>query len=109
MVYRKEKDSERLFAISCADWEASIKARDADEACTKAIERMLLEFGKKVKISPVMLVLDFSKFSEDMNSDESTQMVSAATVLANAGHHKWATSLNTIFRDKSNPSKDSEL
>lgn len=105
MIYRKEKEPEHIFVISCADWEVAIKAKDAEEACTKAIERMLNEYGKSVRISPVMLSLDFSGFSNNIDSEKATKMVSSASVLANAGHYKWATSLNSVFGARG---KDSE-
>jgi|TARA_B110001454_G_scaffold217977_1_gene244668 hypothetical protein len=107
MILRKEKEKEHMFLVSCADWEMALKAVDADEACTKAVERMLEEYGKGIKISPVMLALDFSLFSNNIDSDRATEMVSAASILANAGHYKWAKSLNTLFEGSQN--EDDEI
>ena len=97
MLLRKEKEKEKMFLVSCADWELAVKAKDAEEACTKALERMLEEYGKKVKISPVMLSLDFSSYAEDADSDSATKIVTSSSMLANAGHHKWAKGMNSIF------------
>ena len=96
MTYRQEKEKENIFAISCADWEMVVKAANSEEACTKALERMLNEFGKSVKISPAMLALNFSEFSMDLNAGDATRMVSSASILANAGHHDWAKTLNNL-------------
>ena len=97
MLLRKEKEKNSLFLVSCADWEMAIKASDAEEACTGAIEKMLDEFGKGVKVSPVMLSFDFSGYASDANSEDATKVLSSASILANAGHHKWAKGMNSIF------------
>jgi len=100
MLLRKEKEKEKIFLVSCADWELALKAKDAEEACTNALEKMLEEYGKKVKISPVMLSFDFSLYAENADSDTATKIVTSASMLANAGHYKWAKGMNSIFGEE---------
>lgn len=91
-------ENTKLYIVKCSDWAVAVASDNHEEACTQAIDHMLMEVGKELKISCVMISIDVEDHLEmEPDQDDSTCFHTTSKILANAGHHKIAKSVKAVF------------
>lgn len=87
----------RYYMIRCSDWSVIIQADDETEACTEAIREMITKYGKKLKLSSVMIS---HQLKPDTTEDEFEDLISYHSVsrmLANAGLYELSSNVKLLF------------
>jgi len=72
----------------------------AEEAATKAFERMMEREGGNLKVAPVIETLCLSDIEQDFDLEQYREMVFCPNIMANAGYHDSAKGLNTIIKNE---------
>lgn len=79
-----------LYIVSSADWSVAQAADSADEAATKAFERMINLEGSSLKVSPIVEVTNFSKIKQQTLIDDFITLMYSPKIMADAGYHSSA-------------------
>jgi hypothetical protein len=84
------------FYVQGAGWDTLIEESSATSAATKAFEGAYIEYGKNIKVSPSIIVVDLCKTIEG-NCDESLKILDTPSVLADAGLHQLSKQFKKII------------
>lgn len=88
------------YIVSCANWHLMSQGESAEDAATKAFELMMEREGGNLKITPAIETLCLSDIEEDFDLEQYRELVFCPKVMANAGYHDSAKSLNTLIQNE---------
>ena len=88
------------YIVSCANWQLMSSGDSAEDASTRAFERMMEREGKKLKVSPVMETLCLSDVEEDFDLEQYKEFVFCPSIMANAGYHDSAKTFSTLIENE---------
>lgn len=94
------ENKKKKYIISCGGWSMLSVGRNAEEAATEALERMVKTKGDKLPISPVIDSVCFSDLEEDMELEQYRELIYCPKILANAGFHETAKNFTRIIDEK---------
>jgi|TARA_B110000495_G_C23022267_1_gene606698 hypothetical protein len=84
------------FYVQGAGWDMLVSESSATSAATTAFERAYEEYGKKVKVSPHILVIDLCKVTNG-DCETSLKLLDTASVLADAGLHQLSRQFKRVI------------
>lgn len=96
-MIRTSKNQDSFFTIICSDWSITVKDKSHQQACAKALQKMLAKYGTALNISFFMSSERVSKKKEDID------IVETSSVLADLGYFNISKSLSEMrdfFLDK---------
>mgnify|MGYP003155716198 CR=1 FL=1 len=82
--------------VECADWKTVTEGCSAEDASTKAFEKMMEIRGKDLQVSPVIKTVCLSEVMEDFDLEQYMEYCSCSMIMSNAGYHESAKMLNNI-------------
>lgn len=85
------------YMIRCSDWSVIIEAENEVEACTQALTSMLDKYGKKLKLSSVMISHHLEPDAIEEDYDDLISYHSVSRMLANAGLHDLSSNVKLVF------------
>ena len=85
MILKLESESDRLYAISSANWEMAVKAPTRNDACILAITAIYEKFGSKTQLSPTMGCLDITSTLTEITTTTSYTFLPTNAILILAG------------------------
>jgi hypothetical protein len=97
-MFIQENSDKNVFIVRCSDWSFITRAQNHREASVQAIRGVLFEKGNKANLAYSLTCQSLKNKIED----EKTITFEVASILADAGFHKLASSLNYL-----NPHKKS--
>ena len=99
MIHIKKEHKSILdtYFIKSADWEYVIESSSHNEAGSKALEKMFDVEGKNLKLSPVILSLNCTKYCEDL-SEDNYQLLSTSMILSNIGMHDLSKKFKKLIK-----------
>ena len=82
---------QKIFLVQSGDWECVVNAEDVTDACSKALEQVMMCF-KEAGLEDINLgfLMSCQEFQEDL---EKISYVHTTTILANNGHYELAKNL----------------
>jgi ribosomal protein L20A (L18A) len=86
------------FYVQGAGWDMLVEESSAISAATSAFEAAYSEFGKNIKVSPSIIVIDLCK-TVDGDCEGSVSLIETASVLADAGLHQLSKQFKKIIRN----------
>ena len=84
------------FYVQGAGWDMLVKDTSPAAAATSAFETAYEEFGKNIKISQNIIVVDLCKLV-DGDCEESVNLMETTSVLADAGLHQLSRQFKKII------------
>tara|TARA_Y100000361_G_C10975752_1_gene246376 strand:+ start:99 stop:386 length:288 start_codon:yes stop_codon:yes gene_type:complete len=84
------------FYVQGAGWDMLVQDTSPAGAATAAFETAYEEFGKNIKISPSIIVIDLCKVV-DGDCEESVNLLETTSVLADAGLHQLSKQFKKII------------
>ena len=87
------------FYVQGAGWDMLVEEGSAVSAATSAFEIAYEEFGKNIKISPSIIVIDLCKVVDGF-CDDSVSLLDTTSVLADAGLHNLSKQFKKIISKK---------
>jgi len=94
----------KYYIISCGGWTTMAKGKNAEDAATLALEKMVKAKGDKLPISPVIDSICFSDLNEDIELEQYRELIYCPKILSNAGFHETAKNFTKFIDEKTNHS-----
>ena len=91
-----------LYIVSSANWSVAQMANSADEAATKAFERMISLKGGSLQVSPIVEVTNFSQIKQQTLVDDFVTLMYSPKVMADAGYHSTAKEFTKLIDELPN-------
>ena len=98
MLRIKKDDISNTYFVTSADWEACVISTSFDNAVSKALSELLMEYGRNLKLSPAIIVVDATNYCVSF-SDDHTKVFSTSMVLSDIGEHDLAKKFKKIVPD----------
>tara|TARA_A100001011_G_C14002885_1_gene712182 strand:- start:418 stop:717 length:300 start_codon:yes stop_codon:yes gene_type:complete len=98
MLRIKEDDISNMYFVTSADWEACVVSTSFDKAVSKALSKLFKEYGKNLKLSPAIIVVDTTNYCINFSEDH-TKVFSTSMVLSDIGEHSLAKKFKKIVPD----------
>jgi hypothetical protein len=98
MLRIKEDDISNTYFVTSADWEACVISTSFDKAVSKALSELFKEYGKSLKLSPAIIVVDTTNYCINFSEDHS-KVFSTSMVLSDIGEHSLAKKFKKIIPD----------
>lgn len=92
-------DNKCKFYVQGPGWDMIVEDSSPVSAATAAFEEAYEKFGKDIKVSPNIIVVDLCKVI-DGDCDNSLKLMETTSVLADAGLHQLAKQFKKIILKK---------
>ena len=97
MNFRLEKELDKFYAVSSADWEVVVKAPTRNDACISAINSMFERFEGELLLSPAIACIDISSTFNEITCSNTFSFTPTKEILKLAGRQELTENLNETF------------
>jgi hypothetical protein len=97
MNFRLEKELDKFYAVSSANWEVVVKAPTRNDACICAIKGMYDKLGGDLLLSPAVACIDVSSTFTEITCSNTYSFVPTKEVLRLAGLTSLAKSIEKTY------------
>lgn len=98
LVRNTDSDHDRLFHVSCSNWESVVTASSPQESASVAFKAVRDDLGKAMFIAPSLIVVDISASCESFDMDSNTHVMYTPEVMADAGYHALSKTYDEIVK-----------
>ena len=97
MNFRLEKELDKFYAVSSANWEVVTKAPTRNDACICAVRDMYDKFGGDLLLSPAVACIDISSTFTEITCTNTYSFIPTKEILRLAGMNSLSVSLEKTY------------
>lgn len=109
LIRNVDSGSEKLFHVSCSNWESVVAAKSPEESASVAFKEARESLEESMYIAPSIVVIDISTSCKSFDMDTNTEILYTPEVMANAGFHSLSKTYDKIIKHNPGESRVCEF